>query len=208
MAFSPKISPPGRFCPSGMAQSRLATWAIGCTVTNGQWPTNRTFKETSHWPFVTASACLGGPEHRRYLWGPAAGASTLSCIWLQPSGPFFKGRSIRLAPDSAEVFYPRRGTPPSSDPPRPTLRRGRVCDGDGRSMGEDFDAGITFCLNAGQGRSCSPFEAAARRLRKRADGRAGSQEHRYLRAQQNGDRRRHFELLAHCRHAFHMVHWP
>ena len=95
----------------------------------------RTFKETSHWPFVTASACLGGPEHRRYLWGPAAGASTLSCIWLQPSGPLFKGRPIRLAPDSAEVFYPRRRAPSPSDPPRPTLRRGRVCDGDGWEYG-------------------------------------------------------------------------
>jgi hypothetical protein len=127
-----------------MARNRFATWAIGCTVTNGQWPTIRTFKETSHWPFVTASACLGGPDLRRYLWGPAAGASTLSCIWPQPSGPLFKG-----VPSGWRQTAPKFSTHAEGRLPHPILPArpcvGAACvTGMGGSMGENFGAGITL----------------------------------------------------------------
>ena len=110
----------------------------------------RTFKETSHWPFVTASACLGGPEHRRYLWGPAAGASVLPRIWPQPPGPSFKGFPFGWR-QTAPKFSTHAGERPLHPilPARPCV--GAACvTGMGGSMGEGIGAGI-FCL------SCSWF---------------------------------------------------
>jgi hypothetical protein len=58
------------------------------------------------------------------------------------AGPF------QPAPGGTKVFYPRRGTPPSSDPPRPTLRRDRVTGGDGREYGGRFKGGDKICWEA------------------------------------------------------------
>ncbi len=143
-----------------MARSRFAISAIGCTVTNGQRPTNERSR-TEPLAVRHGIGLLRGPGLRRYLWGPAAGASVLPCIWPQPSGPLFKGNSIRLAPDSAEVFYPRRRAPSPSDPPRPALRRGRVYDGDGGSMGDGGrggDSSFSICSSL----AASWFEAPLR----------------------------------------------
>jgi len=43
-------------------------------------------------------------------------------------------------------FYPGRGAPSPSDPSRPALRRGRVCNGNERIMPQGFRAGISLLL--------------------------------------------------------------
>ena len=58
------------------------------------------------------------------------------------------GGPFQPAPGGTEVFYPRRGTPPSSDPPRPTLRRDRVTGGDGKEYGGGFWGGDKFFRQA------------------------------------------------------------
>jgi hypothetical protein len=83
-----------------------------------------------------------------------------------PKGPI----GLRSGQARPAVFYPCRGTPPSSDPPRPALRGGRVTDGDGGSMGAVSGAGISFCVwgNAlsraparGPSAGCHPAKAGA-----------------------------------------------
>src|SRR5690606_12113107 len=112
----------------------------GETVTDGNWP-HRTHRPDQR-PPVTASACLVESGIRR------ASVADAAAGWrdglLAPCTPASDGRLRRKGQARPAVFYPRRGTPPSSDPPRPALRGGRVTDGDGTSMEEVLGAGISF----------------------------------------------------------------
>ena len=68
---------------------------------------------------------IGRPSRHRLAWW----------VWNQAK-PLLQ---VRLP-----TFCPRRRAPSPSDPPRPTLRRGRVCGGNGQSMRAVFGAGTSW----------------------------------------------------------------
>src|SRR5690606_27526397 len=94
--------------------------------TNGQWP----FRNKQNEPLAVRHG-IGLLNGVRYQARYYRKRSCRLAGWTV--APSRKGRvkAMTLHERQARpaVFYPCRGTPPSSDPPRPTLRGGRVSTG-------------------------------------------------------------------------------